>query len=193
MTTHYAYSIKALPASPQDDPPPGAAEPEEMQPPARDDARPWAGDAYDDGDETDPAHAYATFSGKDGEEAWLDRAPDGTLTGWVRDATGQVWRYVDDTAWALDVDGAQMQRVDHAAGETAPAGDAEASGDAGDGASVDAAAPEDGLTAPADDEGDDTELEATDSDMAESPDGAEEDDSEAPFPGANKPKKKGGK
>lgn len=40
---------------------------------------------YDEGDETDPANAFAAYKGAAGEEAWLDQAPDGTLTGWVRD------------------------------------------------------------------------------------------------------------
>ncbi|MFE2181357.1 hypothetical protein [Streptomyces sp. NPDC059455] len=76
-----------------------------------DDARPWAGDMYDEGDETDPEDAYCAYVGSAGEQAWLDRAPDGTLTGWVRDTTGQVWRYTSPDAWATDVDGAQMSRT----------------------------------------------------------------------------------
>ncbi|MCX4677618.1 hypothetical protein OG413_20310 [Streptomyces sp. NBC_01433] len=76
-----------------------------------DDARPWSGDMYDEGDETDPAAAFAAYQGTDGEEAWLDQAPDGTLTGWIRDATGQVWRYTDPDVWAIDVDDAQMSRT----------------------------------------------------------------------------------
>ncbi|MEU1335121.1 hypothetical protein [Streptomyces sp. NPDC005865] len=76
-----------------------------------DDARPWSGDMYDEGDETEPANAFAAYEGADGEEAWLDQAPDGTLTGWVRDATGQVWRYTDPDVWAIDVDDAQMTRT----------------------------------------------------------------------------------
>ncbi|MFD7334916.1 hypothetical protein ACFV98_02785 [Streptomyces violascens] len=75
------------------------------------DARPWSGDMYDEGDETDPANAFAAYTGTNGEEAWLDQAPDGTLTGWVRDATGQVWRYSDPDVWAIDVDDAQMART----------------------------------------------------------------------------------
>jgi hypothetical protein len=84
-----------------------------------DDARPWAGDMYDEGDETEPADAFAAYTGSNGEQAWLDRAPDGTLTGWVRDGTGQVWRYTDPDAWAVDVDGAQMTRTHSQADETA--------------------------------------------------------------------------
>ncbi|MEU6460325.1 hypothetical protein [Streptomyces sp. NPDC046976] len=76
-----------------------------------DDSRPWAGDMYDEGDETSPDNAYAAYTGSNGEQAWLDQAQDGTLTGWVRDSTGQVWRYTDPDAWALDVDGAQMTRT----------------------------------------------------------------------------------
>lgn len=76
-----------------------------------DDSRPWSGDMYDEGDETDPSAAFAAYQGADGEEAWLDQAPDGTLTGCVRDATGQVWRYTDPDVWAIDVDDAQMTRT----------------------------------------------------------------------------------
>ncbi|MET9528106.1 hypothetical protein ABZX91_38255, partial [Streptomyces coeruleorubidus] len=85
--------------------------PPEIQPPHEDDARPWAGDVYDEGDETDPAQAYASLSGPNGEQAWLDKAEDGTLTGWVRDETGQVWRYSDPDTWAIDVDDAGMQET----------------------------------------------------------------------------------
>ncbi|MFF9901242.1 hypothetical protein [Streptomyces longispororuber] len=122
----------ATPAAPTDDP---AAAPEEdtAAPPAPDgppqaeddagedpgaapqqpddDSRPWAGDLYDEGDESDPEAAFAAYTGVDGEQAWLDQDPDGTLTGWVRDSTGQVWRYTDPDAWAADVDGAQMTRT----------------------------------------------------------------------------------
>ncbi|MYW67150.1 hypothetical protein GTY65_24225 [Streptomyces sp. SID8379] len=77
----------------------------------QDDARPWSGDMYDEGDETDPASAFAAYKGAAGEEAWLDQAPDGTLTGWVRDTGGQVWRYTDPDVWAMDVDDAQMTRT----------------------------------------------------------------------------------
>lgn len=109
----YRFSVKALP---QDDPAaqdqdPAAAPPPELQPPHQDDARPWAGDAYDEGAETDPAQAYASFSGPSGETAWLDKAEDGTLTGWVRDETGQVYRYSDVDAWAIDVDDAGMAQT----------------------------------------------------------------------------------
>ncbi|WP_030777627.1 hypothetical protein [Streptomyces sp. NRRL S-920] len=94
----------------------GAAPPEDETaagavPGSEDDARPWSGDMYDEGDETEPADAFAAYNGGDGEEAWLDQAPDGTLTGWVRDATGQVWRYTDPDVWAIDVDDAQMTRT----------------------------------------------------------------------------------
>ncbi|MFZ3557201.1 hypothetical protein [Streptomyces sp. BH055] len=77
----------------------------------QDDAHPWSGDMYDEGDETDPANAFAAYKGAAGEEAWLDQAPDGTLTGWVRDTDGQVWRYTDPDVWAMDVDDAQMPRT----------------------------------------------------------------------------------
>lgn len=74
----------------------------------------WAGDLYEEGDETDPAgpDAFAAFNGQGGEAAWLDRAEDGTLTGWVQDAAGQVYRYSDVDAWAVDVDDAGMSRSD---------------------------------------------------------------------------------
>ncbi|MGW1275500.1 hypothetical protein ACWD4V_00890 [Streptomyces tsukubensis] len=86
---------------------------ESAAPPAgpQDDARPWSGGMYDEGDETDPSAAFAAYRGSGGEEAWLDRAPDGTLTGWLRDATGQVYRYTDPDMWAIDVDDAQMTRT----------------------------------------------------------------------------------
>ncbi|MGA5134440.1 hypothetical protein ACPCTO_32065 [Streptomyces olivoreticuli] len=97
-------------------------------PPPTDDARPWSGDMYDEGDETDPADAFAAYTGTGGEEAWLDQAPDGTLTGWVRDATGQVWRYSDADAWAVDVDDAQMTRT-HSRSEEPDIGAAPDSGE----------------------------------------------------------------
>ncbi|MFD9248393.1 hypothetical protein [Streptomyces bottropensis] len=100
---------------------PAAPPPPEIQPPQQDDARPWAGDVYDEGDETDPAQAYAALSGPNGEQAWLDLAEDGTLTGWVRDETGQVWRYSDPDTWAIDVDDAGMQETGGTHG--APSGD----------------------------------------------------------------------
>ncbi|MFE4581014.1 hypothetical protein [Streptomyces chartreusis] len=96
-----------------------------------DDSRPWAGDEYNEGDETDPEgpEAWCAYNGSGGEQAWLDKAPDGTLTGWVRDGDGQVWRYTDPDAWATDVDGAQMTQTHHngegranAAGGAAPSG-----------------------------------------------------------------------
>lgn len=108
---------------PPADSPPGdeAVEDPAAQPPQPDDdSRPWAGDLYGEGDETDPSQAFAAYGGGDGEEAWLDKAPDGTLTGWVSDATGQVWRYTDADAWATDVDGAQMTRTQGPEGNTDP-------------------------------------------------------------------------
>ncbi|MFI6686612.1 hypothetical protein [Streptomyces sp. NPDC050485] len=101
----------AEPASPESGSDPAADDSGQAPPPEEDDARPWSGDMYDEGDETDPANAFAAYTGADGEEAWLDQAPDGTLTGWVRDATGQVWRYSDPDVWAIDVDDAQMTRT----------------------------------------------------------------------------------
>ncbi|MER7497015.1 hypothetical protein ABT033_31020 [Streptomyces pharetrae] len=211
-TTRFAYAIKALPnTQPAPGAPPGPPDPaaDEIQPPAHDDSRPWAGDAYDEGDETDPANAFAAFTGKDGEEAWLDRAPDGTLTGWVRDATGQVWRYSDDSAWVLDVDGAQMQRVSTTPGQD-PASPDGATPDGQEPPTEDRAADpyaDDPATEDDDPEADplaaddedpdalDAGADEEDPDMEESPDEDDEDDEGegAPFPGARKPKKKGGK
>ncbi len=72
----------------------------------------WAGDLFEEGTESNPADAFARFHGGAGEEAWLDRAEDGTLTGWVRDTDGSVYRYSDVEAWAVDTDEATMTRVD---------------------------------------------------------------------------------
>ncbi|MFB6630021.1 hypothetical protein ACFCWY_09005 [Streptomyces sp. NPDC056362] len=112
------------PPEPDTDAPPGAEGEEDpaVPPPPDDDSRPWAGDLYGEGDETDPGQAFAAYGGGDGEEAWLDKAPDGTLTGWVRDATSQIYRYTDADAWAIDVDGAQMTRTH------GPEGDADTAG-----------------------------------------------------------------
>ncbi len=72
----------------------------------------WSGDLVDEGLEevSDPAMAFSSFTGAEGETAWLDRADDGTLTAYVRDADGSVYRYSDVDAWAVDVDDAQMIR-----------------------------------------------------------------------------------
>lgn len=77
----------------------------------------WAGDLDETGDQSDPAQAFRSFTGANGEQAWLDRAPDGTLTGWVKDTDGSVYRYTDADAWAIDVDDAHMTRAgaDHVA------------------------------------------------------------------------------
>lgn len=83
----------------------------------------WAGDVYEDGDETDPQDAFASFQGQSGEQAWLDRADDGTITGWVRDADGTVLRYSDDNAWATDVDDAGMQQAHGPQGQPQPGQD----------------------------------------------------------------------
>ncbi len=74
----------------------------------------WSGDLIDEGVEevSDLAVAFSSFTGTEGETAWLDRADDGTLTAWVRDADGSVYRYSDVDAWAVDVDDAQMVRSD---------------------------------------------------------------------------------
>lgn len=124
---------------------PDPAAPEDaIQDPADDgdpNAPKWAGDLYEEGDETDPVEAFAAFTGDDGVTAWLDVAADGTKTGWVKDGE-QVYRYSDPNAWALDVDGANMARageLDTPEGEDAvdgedpaadPAADPDADGDA---------------------------------------------------------------
>lgn len=75
-----------------------------------DQGREWSGDPFTEGEPSDPADAFASFSSPEGDEAWLDKAEDGTLTGWVRNAEGEVWRYTDADAWAVDVDDAGMVR-----------------------------------------------------------------------------------
>lgn len=111
---------------------------------AMDPGRPWSGDLYDEGPVTDPASGYAHFGGGEDVEAWLDRNPDKTLTGWVREGA-DIYRYSDVEAWALDVDGAQMTRTDSAA--AAPVDGAEDSAADGGGGPVDpAAAPDQGAT-----------------------------------------------
>ncbi len=157
------------PAIPPMDPaadPAAAADPNAGQPPMpTDDSRPWAGDLYDEGDETLPDDPSVTdhFSDPNGEEAWLEKAPDGTLTGWVRDATGQVYRYSDADAWATDVDDAGM---------TPSGGGAPAPGDMPDGEE------RDGL-----DEGDDEgDLPGLDEEPDDEEDEEEDDPSAAPNP-----------
>jgi hypothetical protein len=104
----------------------GQQPPQEAPPvppdPHANDARQWAGDPYDEGDETPPEDPSVTsrFSDPNGEEAWLERAQDGTLTGWVRDATGQVYRYSDADAWAIDVDDAGLTPSGGGGGQPAP-------------------------------------------------------------------------
>lgn len=105
----YVLSVKALPGGPQAAP---TAVPAGQAPPAPDDpnadVQQWAGDLYEEGDETTPEAAYASFTAPNGDTAWLDRSEDGTLTGWVRAGDGTVYRYSDPDAWALDVDGSQQ-------------------------------------------------------------------------------------
>ncbi|MFF4902261.1 hypothetical protein [Streptomyces sp. NPDC001068] len=126
-------------ASPAGDAPPEGdgtgQEPADAPPQPEDDSRPWAGDEYNEGDETDPngPQSWSAFTGSNGEQAWLDKAQDGTLTGWVRDSSGQVWRYTDPDAWALDVDGAQMTQTHHNGEDNAQAaGDGTQGGQAPD-------------------------------------------------------------
>jgi hypothetical protein len=204
----YRFEVKALP--PSQDPAaqgmdPAAEQPPELQPPHPDDARPWAGDAYDEGDETDPAQAYASFTGSNGEQAWLDKAEDGTLTGWVRDESGQVWRYSDPDTWAIDVDDAAMAQSGGTGDQPDPAAQDPAAQDpamqdpaAGDPAADPAAADDGGLALdygtadeavpndPAADEED--PYAAADDGSTEDPE-KEPDDGEDP----KKPKKKKGK
>lgn len=80
----------------------------------------WAGDPYEEGDQSDPVDAFAAFTGGEGQTAWLDRAEDGTLTGWVQDGDS-VYRYTDPEAWATDVDGAGMTRAGELATDEPPA------------------------------------------------------------------------
>lgn len=103
-----------VPAAPSQDPAQDAQDAnEEVQ------THEWAGDLIENPDEaSDPAEAFALFKGQEGEEAWLDRADDGTLTGWVRDADGSIYRYSDTDAWAVDVDDAGMARTDPGAEDT---------------------------------------------------------------------------
>lgn len=193
----YAYAVKALP---QDDeiPQPDPGQPPTPSPPQHtDDGRPWAGDPYDEGDETDPAQANAAFAGEGGEEAWLDKATDGTLTGWVRDNTGQVWRYADPDAWAIDVDDAGMTQIHGSAGEApAPEQGIDAAGQAPpDGTeqpehaepfSMEVAAADE---TPAAADGEDPEA-AEDAEAEEEPEEPEDDEDEAAPAGGKKPKKK---
>lgn len=85
-----------------------------------DPGREWAGDEYGEGPVSDPETAYARFSTGEDTEAWLEKQADGTLIGWVRDGE-TIYRYPNTEAWALDVDGSQMQRTDAAAAPAAPA------------------------------------------------------------------------
>lgn len=85
-----------------------------------DPGRAWSGDLFTTGAPTDPAAAFAQFSGgEDGAQAWLDKQDDGTLVGWVSQ-DGQTWRYSDPRTWASDVDAAQMQRTDAPGGAPDP-------------------------------------------------------------------------
>ncbi len=82
----------------------------------------WAGDLIIDSNEvTDPSMAFAVFQGAEGETAWLDRADDGTITCWVRDADDSVYRYSDPEAWAVDVDDSGMSRMNDPGAAADPA------------------------------------------------------------------------
>jgi len=179
-------------------PDPAVADPDPAALDAEQDAveHEWAGDLYESGDETDPLDAYAVFTGANGEEAWLDRAPDGTLTGWVRDTDSSVYRYSDADSWATDVDDSGMSKVeagtyendeeaDDAEAEEAELADSEVPADE---------APAEGEEPPtdgelteevgdevdpfADPEGDELEDDATDDGGDENPFGESDDDTE---------------
>lgn len=112
MTT-YALEVKELPGqNPAATPPPS-------NPVHNTEAPAWSGDVYQEGDESAPEQSQWSFTGEGGEEAWLDRSQDGTITGWVRDPDGTVYRYTDPDAWAVDVDDAGLAPQ----GAAAPDGD----------------------------------------------------------------------
>jgi hypothetical protein len=94
-------------AEPADEPTDQEAPPE-VDPNA---PQPFSGDVYTEGDETDPAEAFAHLKGEDGTEAWLDHDPQGTIVGWVRTPDGTVYRYSDPAAWAIDADDAGLHKV----------------------------------------------------------------------------------
>lgn len=102
MTT-FALEVKELPGQNPAAPPP-------TNPVHNTEAPAWSGDVYQEGDESTPEQSEWSFTGEGGEEAWLDRSQDGTITGWVRDPDGTVYRYTDPDAWAVDVDDAGMAR-----------------------------------------------------------------------------------
>ena len=130
-----------------------------------DDGRQWAGEPYEGTDAPQgPEGAYSVFTHPNGESAWLDRADDGTLTGWVKANDGTLYQYSDADAWAVDVDGAGMAMVEG----QGPTGDASLS----DEQSVeDEQADTDQLTDAAD-------AAVTDDLAGEDPDGFEDDDEE---------------
>jgi len=101
MTT-FALEVKELPGQNP------AAAPPPTNPVHNTDAPAWSGDVYQEGDESTPEQSQWSFTGDGGEEAWLDRSADGTITGWVRDPDGTVYRYTDPDAWAVDVDDAGL-------------------------------------------------------------------------------------
>lgn len=116
----YRLQKKNLPV-----PPPGAgpASVEEQQSDVQqaEQGREWAGEPYEGDDAPQgPDGAFSVFSHPGGEVAWLDRAEDGTLTGWVQATDGTLYQYTDADAWAVDVDGAGMAMVEG----QGPAGDA---------------------------------------------------------------------
>lgn len=125
---HRLIAVKSAmptPGAPAADPAaPAATPPKPTAAPVTDPlagAHEWAGDQLDaQGQHSDPEQAFALFKGPQGEWAWLDRSDTGVCVGWVSDSDGQVYRYDDVDAWAVDVDDAGMARTDEGAAE-APA------------------------------------------------------------------------
>jgi len=114
----YALEVKEMPGQAPVTPP---AQTPSGETPSQYDAPAWSGDVYEEGNESRPEDSRWSFSGEGGEEAWLDRTDDGTITGWVRDPDGTVYRYSDPDAWAVEVDDAGLAR---AGGDPAAEGEA---------------------------------------------------------------------
>lgn len=138
----------------------------------------WSGDLYEQGDETSPDQAFSAFSGPGGMEAWLDRADDGTLTGWVRDPDGSLFRYSDADAWAIDVDDAGMSSIDAADDDGPDDEDEEDDSDDLDTTDDEAEAEEetDDLDADAEEETDDLDADAEEGSDDEADDEADDEE-----------------
>ena len=115
----YALEVKELPTGQAPNAAPAPADDPSQQEPQnqRYDAPAWSGDVYEDGDESTPEESPWPFQGASGEQAWLDRSADGTITGWVRSPDGTVYRYTDPDQWAVEVDDAGMQSTGEGAGD----------------------------------------------------------------------------